>query len=86
MRVSFATPWGRAEALMPVAAEFAVANVAAAMAVLLTLGHSFDVVEAVEAMVPVPGRMQVIDGGPKWPRVVVDYAHTPDAVEKALAA
>ena len=45
-----------------------------------------DVVEAVEAMVPVPGRMQVIDGGPKWPRVVVDYAHTPDAVEKALAA
>ena len=37
-------------------------------------------------MVPVPGRMQVIDGGPKWPRVIVDYAHTPDAVEKALAA
>jgi UDP-N-acetylmuramoyl-L-alanyl-D-glutamate--2,6-diaminopimelate ligase len=37
-------------------------------------------------MAPVPGRMQVIDGGPKWPRVVVDYAHTPDAVEKVLAA
>jgi UDP-N-acetylmuramoyl-L-alanyl-D-glutamate--2,6-diaminopimelate ligase len=37
-------------------------------------------------MAPVPGRMQVIDGGPKWPRVVVDYAHTPDAIEKALAA
>ena len=87
MRVSFATPWGRAETLMPVAAEFAVANVAAAMTVLLTLGHGLrDVVEAVEAMVPVPGRMQVIDGGPKWPRVIVDYAHTPDAVEKALAA
>ena len=37
-------------------------------------------------MAPVPGRMQVVDGGSKWPRVVVDYAHTPDAVEKALAA
>ena len=87
MRVSFATPWGRAETRMPVAAEFAVANVAAAMAVLLTLGHSLrSVAEAAEAMVPVPGRMQVIDGGPKWPRVVVDYAHTPDALEKALAA
>ena len=85
MRVSFSTPWGRDEAVMPVAAEFAVDNVAAAMAVLLTLGHSLhDVVEAVEAMVPVPGRMQIIDGGPKWPRVVVDYAHTPDALEKAF--
>jgi UDP-N-acetylmuramoyl-L-alanyl-D-glutamate--2,6-diaminopimelate ligase len=72
---------------MPVAAEFAVANVAAAMAVLLTQGHNLrDVTEAVATMAPVPGRMQVIDGGPKWPRVVVDYAHTPDAVEKALAA
>ena len=87
MRVSLATPWGRGETLMPVAAEFAVANVAAAMAALLTQGHTLrDVTEAVATMAPVPGRMQVIDGGPKWPRVVVDYAHTPDAIEKALAA
>ncbi len=87
MRVTFSTPWGRTETVMPVAAEFAVANVAAAMAVLLSLGHSLHrVTEAVEIMAPVPGRMQVVDGGSKWPRVVVDYAHTPDAVEKALAA
>ena len=87
MRVMFSTPWGSAETVMPVAAEFAVANVAAAMAVLLTQGHELHrVTEAVEVMAPVPGRMQVVDGGSKWPRVVVDYAHTPDAVEKALAA
>ena len=37
-------------------------------------------------MTPVPGRMQVIDAGSPYPRVIVDYAHTPDALEKTLAA
>jgi len=34
----------------------------------------------------VPGRMQRIDGDADQPQVVVDYAHTPDALEKALLA
>ena len=87
MQVKFTTPWGSAETTIPVAAEFAVANVAAAMAALLSLGHTLrEVSDAVGSMTPVPGRMQVIDGGPGCSRVVVDYAHTPDALEKTLAA
>ncbi len=87
MRVKFATPWGSADATIPVAAEFAVANVAAAVAALLSVGHSlYDVADALPDMTPVPGRMQVLGGDAKHPRVVVDYAHTPDALEKALAA
>ena len=57
------------------------------MAALLSLGHSLrEVADAAASMTPVPGRMQVIDGGSRYPRVIVDYAHTPDALEKTLAA
>ncbi|HBZ07452.1 MAG TPA: UDP-N-acetylmuramoyl-L-alanyl-D-glutamate--2,6-diaminopimelate ligase, partial [Massilia sp.] len=42
-------------------------------------------VEAVEALAPAPGRMQQI-GGQDAPMVVIDYAHTPDALEKTLGA
>jgi UDP-N-acetylmuramoyl-L-alanyl-D-glutamate--2,6-diaminopimelate ligase len=34
----------------------------------------------------VPGRMERVQGGPEDPRCVVDYAHTPEAVDAALAA
>jgi len=42
-------------------------------------------VDAIEALVPAPGRMQQI-GGQDAPMVVIDYAHTPDALEKTLEA
>jgi UDP-N-acetylmuramyl-tripeptide synthetase len=35
---------------------------------------------------PVPGRMQRVGHGQELPQVVVDYAHTPDALDKALGA
>ncbi|MEE4638389.1 MAG: UDP-N-acetylmuramoyl-L-alanyl-D-glutamate--2,6-diaminopimelate ligase [Wenzhouxiangella sp.] len=40
----------------------------------------------VRALEPVPGRMQVIADGEAVARAVVDYAHTPDALEQALTS
>jgi UDP-N-acetylmuramoyl-L-alanyl-D-glutamate--2,6-diaminopimelate ligase len=67
---------------------FNVANTALAALALLGLGVEPHDVEAAMASAPdVPGRMQVVSpGGPQGPRCVVDFAHTPDAVEAALAA
>ena len=38
------------------------------------------------SVTPVPGRMQRVGNGRELPQVVVDYAHTPDALDKALSA
>lgn len=50
-----------------------------------------DVALALERLTPVPGRLQRVPavgavGGAAQPAVVVDYAHTPDALAKALQA
>jgi len=42
-------------------------------------------VDAIESLQPAPGRMQQL-GGQEAPLIVIDYAHTPDALEKTLAA
>ena len=87
MDVKFATPWGKVSCLLPVVADFAIANIAASLAVMMGMGHRLsDASNALQNMSVVPGRMQVLAGGPKSPKVVVDYAHTPDAVHKVLAA
>ncbi len=43
-------------------------------------------VQACAHLVAVPGRMQRVPAGDKAPVVLVDYAHTPDALEQALQA
>ena len=76
---------GQIESTLPVAAEFAVANVAAAIGVLLGSGHAItDLGDALARMRTVPGRLEVVAGAYGTPKVVVDYAHTPDALEKVL--
>jgi UDP-N-acetylmuramoyl-L-alanyl-D-glutamate--2,6-diaminopimelate ligase len=68
--------------------HFNVANTALAALALLGIGLAPTAVEAAMAVAPdVPGRMEVVaPGGPEGPRCVVDFAHTPDAVDAALAA
>lgn len=66
---------------------FNVVNTAMAALALLRLGYAAADVEAAMAVEPVvPGRMELVPGGPEDPRCIVDYAHTPEAVEAAVTA
>ena len=78
------TPWGEAEIRSALLGRFNVANLLGVAAALGALGVRFDALrDALAALVPVPGRMSRLGGG-SAPLVVVDYAHTPDALEQAL--
>jgi UDP-N-acetylmuramoyl-L-alanyl-D-glutamate--2,6-diaminopimelate ligase len=66
--------------------HYNVSNVLGVIAGLRALGHSLaDAVQACADLPAVPGRMQAL-GNAEQPLVVVDYAHTPDAVAQALTA
>ncbi|WAC72993.1 UDP-N-acetylmuramoyl-L-alanyl-D-glutamate--2,6-diaminopimelate ligase [Roseateles sp. SL47] len=67
--------------------DYNVSNLLGVIAGLRALGHSLADIAGVAARVtPVPGRMQRVGNGRELPQLVVDYAHTPDALEKALLA
>jgi UDP-N-acetylmuramyl-tripeptide synthetase len=80
------TPWGRAEVQTRLAGAFNAYNVLGVLGVLLIsgveLGPAVEFLASVEAP---PGRMQRF-GGVSAPLVIVDYAHTPDAIEQVLTA
>jgi UDP-N-acetylmuramoyl-L-alanyl-D-glutamate--2,6-diaminopimelate ligase len=69
---------------------FNVDNLLAATAVVISLGYDInEIVPVIENLLNVPGRMEIISNdcltaANTQPLVVVDYAHTPDALEKAL--
>src|SRR5204863_1475744 len=84
--LSVTTPWGRGAVETRVVGEFNAQNLLGVLAVLLDSGIAIDAaLAALSALTPPPGRMQRF-GGDGAPLVVVDYAHTPDALEKALLA
>ncbi|MYH21961.1 MAG: UDP-N-acetylmuramoyl-L-alanyl-D-glutamate--2,6-diaminopimelate ligase [Acidobacteria bacterium] len=91
-RVSLDGPAGSGEISSPMLGHFSGLNLAAAWGALTALG--FDGARAAEVLsgaAPPPGRMERI-GAPRGsrrgrkPAVLVDYAHTPDALARALAA
>ena len=78
--------WGGATLQSPLLGRFNAENLLGALAVLLVSGVELPAaVRELEKMRAVAGRMQTLGGNGK-PSVVVDYAHTPDALEKVLAA
>jgi UDP-N-acetylmuramoyl-L-alanyl-D-glutamate--2,6-diaminopimelate ligase len=66
--------------------NFNISNALGVMGAILAKGLGLRAaIEAVEALQPAPGRMQQV-GGQDAPMIVIDYAHTPDALEKTLTA
>ncbi len=82
------TPWGRIDLRSGLVGKFNVMNMMAAIATALSLGIA---PAAIEARLPqfetVPGRLEKVTVGSEQDiTIVVDYAHTPDGLEKVLTA
>jgi UDP-N-acetylmuramoyl-L-alanyl-D-glutamate--2,6-diaminopimelate ligase len=78
------TPWGAARVTGPMLGRHNASNLLGILAVLLAGGIPLRrAVAALAALKPLPGRLQRLGGGLR-PLVVVDYAHTPDALKHAL--
>ncbi|MDF1759982.1 MAG: UDP-N-acetylmuramoyl-L-alanyl-D-glutamate--2,6-diaminopimelate ligase [Coxiellaceae bacterium] len=83
---SVSTPWGDFSASTSLLGDFNIANLLSVIAVLGLHNISIErMKQVIPQLQPAPGRMQVYGGG-DVARVVVDYAHTPDALQKALQA
>jgi UDP-N-acetylmuramoyl-L-alanyl-D-glutamate--2,6-diaminopimelate ligase len=78
------SPWGFFEVKSKVLGTFNIYNTLAILSSLLARGFdSKSIIEAVQKIDPAPGRMQVVA---QEPYVIVDYAHTPDALQNVLSA
>ena len=78
------TPWGEGELHSTLLGRFNIDNLLAVLGALCVMGFDFNaVVKTLEKLTTVRGRMEALGGGAK-PLVVIDYAHTPDALLKAL--
>ena len=84
LRLNAHTSWGGAQMNSVLVGRFNAANLLGALAVLLVSGVELDkAAQSLSRVQAVTGRMQRL-GGAGQPTVIVDYAHTPDALEKVL--
>jgi UDP-N-acetylmuramoyl-L-alanyl-D-glutamate--2,6-diaminopimelate ligase len=84
LKLEITTPWGAASLASPLLGAFNAHNLLGVLGVLVTSDVALDdALAALARLEPVRGRMQTlrVEGAPL---VVVDYAHSPDALEKAL--
>lgn len=78
--------WRKQTVQLPLAGTFNVANATMAAEIALVLGHKeSEIADALAVTPAVPGRFEVIDQGQQF-MVIVDYAHTADALEAVLNA
>jgi UDP-N-acetylmuramoyl-L-alanyl-D-glutamate--2,6-diaminopimelate ligase len=79
-----ATPGGNAPVELPLIGDFNVSNALGAAAAAIALGRTPEEIAArLSTMPQVPGRLEIVG---EQPTVLRDYAHTPDALERALQA
>ncbi len=78
--------WGPGTLRSPLIGDFNVDNLLTVLGVLLANGMAFEpACRVLSSCQAPPGRMQVVGGG-ALPLAIVDYAHTPDALDNALRA
>ena len=86
VRATLVTPRGEGSLRSSLLGRFNLSNLLAVVGALLAMDYPLDeILKAVPRLNGPIGRMQRLGGG-KAPLVVVDYAHTPDALEKVLDA
>jgi UDP-N-acetylmuramoyl-L-alanyl-D-glutamate--2,6-diaminopimelate ligase len=86
IELEFDSSWGTGAATCPLVGDFNVDNLLIVIAVLLDWDIPLEqVIRVLSTLHAAPGRMQTFGGGTA-PLAVVDYAHTPDALHKALHA
>jgi len=88
-RVKVDSSWGSGELHVPLPGGFNVANAIQVFALLLLRGAEFEsAAETIAALSAPPGRLELVNGPQDrdQPRVYVDYAHTPAALDAVLRA
>jgi UDP-N-acetylmuramoyl-L-alanyl-D-glutamate--2,6-diaminopimelate ligase len=84
IRCQLHTPWGRAAIRSPLLGRYNLSNILAGATAALHLGAGLDAVsEGIADLRHVPGRCERVDEGQPF-TVMVDYAHTPDALDRVL--
>ncbi len=79
------TPVGQVDIALPLIGTHNVLNALAAAAAAVSLGFSLPAIHAgLSSARPLPGRLELVTSAPC--PVLVDYAHTPDALSKVLGA
>jgi UDP-N-acetylmuramoyl-L-alanyl-D-glutamate--2,6-diaminopimelate ligase len=85
--IGIESSWGVGEVAVPLIGDFNVENVLTVLATLLAWGVPLpDASNALAKCRPPVGRLELFGGHGVQPLAVVDYAHTPDALSKALRA
>jgi len=87
-RARFVGPWGEVETPIPLIGMHNVCNLLQSLAVAYELtGKLEPILEALKTLPQVPGRLERVKASaPGLPVVLVDYAHTPDALHNVLSA
>ena len=86
LELAIESSWGSAQCSLSLLGDFNADNALTVLGMLLALGTPLErAVEALAGVTGAPGRMQVL-AGPAGALAIVDYAHTPDALAKALRA
>ena len=87
LRMQVRSSWGDGELSTRLSGRFNASNLLVALATLLALEMPLpEALARLAETTPAPGRMERIGGGPDQPLAVIDYAHTPHALEQALTA